>query len=214
MTARNIFIFLFIAFNSFFNQAFTQSLGIIYEASSFSLQDFYYSEYSNPTGLIKNLFLNYNAPLNESFILSFRAGYGWNRYEYSYYDGKEIHETNTDGIPLETEIKYLHKIGKDSLFEPILGIGLGYYYYNSINKSSSSSFEHKFISRGLAQYLTFGLNINVTENISSSIQFKKNMANWISTKYTEGNDIMEKDYAQGNGLDDLSISLGIFFKVY
>jgi hypothetical protein len=86
------------------NETFSQSLGIIYEASSFNLRDFYYNEYSKSTGLIKNVFINYNAPLYESFLLSLRAGYGWNRYEFGYYDGKDLHETNTDGIPLEAEI--------------------------------------------------------------------------------------------------------------
>ena len=39
------------------------------------------------------------------------------------------------------------------------------------------------------------------------------MINGISTRYQEGNDIMEKDYTQGNGLDDISVSLGVFFSM-
>jgi hypothetical protein len=61
--------------------------------------------------------------------------------------------------------------------------------------------------------LTGELPIKISENIATSIQFKKIMINWISTKYDEGDSTIEKDYAQGNGLDDISISLGIFFKV-
>jgi hypothetical protein len=202
----------------FVNQASSQSLGIIFEASSFNLQDFYYNDYSSPSGLIKNLFINYNEPIGSSFILSIRAGYGWNRYSFSHYDGKDLHERATDGMPFEAEVKYNHFIGTDSVFAPLIGVGLGYYIYESKNKMSSSTlefntFENKFTSKGFTQYLVFGMNIHISRIISGSLQLKKIMINSISTEYTEGNDKIEKDYAQGNGLDDLSFSLGIFFNL-
>jgi len=198
-----------------FNETSSQSFGIIYEASSFNLQDLYFYEYGNPTGLIKNLFLNYNAPIHNSFILSFRAGYGWNKYEFSSDNGldKETREQITDGIPIESQITYQHQLGKDSVFEPIFGIGIGYYFYVSKYNFGSSFISHKYISKGFAQYIIFGMNLNIANGITGSIQCKKIMANCISTKYEEGNSIFEKDYAQGNGFDDLSISIGLFFQV-
>jgi hypothetical protein len=214
MLFRNLFISLFIIIACLFNQAYPQSIGIIYEASSFNLRDFYYYEYSNPTGLIKNIFLNYNAPLFESFLLSIKAGYGWNRYKSSYESGnsKEVYDQTTKGVPLEAEIQYHHYLEKDSVFEPLIGIGLGYYYYLSRDKTSSSSTENKFTSEGLTQYVMIGMNININSCLSTCIQFKKIMFNGIATKYENEDYTVERDYAQGNGLDDIGVSFGIFYR--
>ena len=114
-----------------FNETYSQSLGIIYEASSFNLQDFFYYDYSTNSGLIKNIFINFNTPIDDSFILSLRVGYGWNKFNFSHYDEKELHESNTSGIPVETELKYQNNLGQDSLFALLMGLGLGYYYYES-----------------------------------------------------------------------------------
>lgn len=197
-----------------FNETYSQSLGIIYEASSFNFQDFYYNDYSRPSGLIKNLFINYNAPLSELFNLSLKTGYGWNNYQSSYNDGnnKETYDEITNGIPAEAEIQFHHCLGKDSVFELLIGIGLGYYYYVSKEKASFSTTEHKFTSSGLAQYMLMGMNINITSCLASSIQFKKIMINGISTKYESENHVEERDYSLGNGLDDIGVSFGIFYK--
>lgn len=206
-------IFILLTF-IFVNQASSQSLGIIYEASSFNLQDFYYYDYSSSSGLIKNLFINYNAPLSDIFILSLKTGYGWNNYQFSYNDGnyKETYNETTKGIPVEAEIQFHHCLGKDSVFEPLIGIGLGYYYYTSNKKASFSTVEHEYTSSGLAQYILIGMNINITSCLASSIQFKKIMINGISTKYESENHVEERDYSQGNGLDDIGVSFGILYK--
>jgi hypothetical protein len=198
-----------------FNETYSQSLGIIYEASSFNLQDFfYYSEYSKPSGLIKNVFINYNASLFESFLLSLKVGYGWNSYEsrYESENNKEVYDQTTKGIPLEAEIQYHHYLEKDSVFEPLIGFGLGYYYYLSRDKASYSTTEHKYTSEGLGQYIMIGMNINISSCLSTSVQFKKIMINGITTKYESENYMEEKDYAQGNGLDDIGVSFGIFLR--
>ena len=62
-------------------------------------------------------------------------------------------------------------IEKDSIFEPLIGIGGGYYHYTTKDKNiySNSSIEQKYITEGFAQYITFGMNVHLSERITSSI---------------------------------------------
>jgi len=69
------------------------------------------------------------------------------------------------------------------------------------------------LQEGFAQYITFGLNIHLSEMITSTIRFKKIMIHSISTKYEVASGRYEKDYVQPNGFNDLAISLGIFFNL-
>lgn len=196
-----------------FNKTYSQSIGFIYEASSFNQKDLFYTEGSGPEGLIKNFFINCNAPIDEFFILSVKAGYGWNKYGLSSADegSKNSYKQVTEGYPIEAELQYHHSLGIDSVFEPVIGIGAGYYYY--ISHSSYYYMKEKFYARGFAQYLLVGVNINISNAVTSSIRLKKIMLNSISTKYEEDTVIIERDYAQVNGFDDLSFSLGIFFNL-
>lgn len=57
MPFKKSYFFLLLLIFSLSNKTSSQSLGIIYEASSFNLQDFYYNHYSNSSGLIKIYFL-------------------------------------------------------------------------------------------------------------------------------------------------------------
>lgn len=200
-----------------FDQTFSQSIGIVYEASSLNTNNSVYNVFTEnpPKGMIKNIFFDYSGFLSESFQMSLRVGYGWNVYKMSYKgSGSEtINEEDTYGIPFELDLKYQHYIEKDSVFEPLIGIGGGYYHYTTKDKSiyNDSSEEQKYITKGFSQYIIFGLNIHLSEKITNSIRFKKIMIHSISTKYEVASGSYEKDYVQPNGFNDLAISLGIFY---
>jgi len=164
--------------------------------------------------MIKNIFINYNSSLGSHFTIAARAGYGWHNIENVYKIGGEesVNKENIEGFPIETEIKYKHFIGTDSVFEPTIGLGAGYYNYITKLKSSPSN-GIEFTTKGFAQYITFGMNVHISEIIMSNIQFKKIMLNNISTKENKGDSSSEVDYVQGSGINDLSISLGIFYKL-
>jgi outer membrane protein W len=164
--------------------------------------------------MIKNIFVNYNAPLGNDFMLSTRVGYGWDNNESVYGSGgdESVSEENINGFPVETEIKYKHFIERVSVFEPTIGVGIGYYNYTAKLKSGSSN-ETELITKGFGQYITFGMNIHISKSIVSSIQFKKIMINSISTERDTDDSYIEKDYVQGSGINDLSISLGIFYNI-
>jgi hypothetical protein len=196
-----------------------QSLGIVYEASSFSFHNFVNSE--NPsTGMIKNIFLNYNIYISNNFQLSFKAGYGWDKYstQYSSSGGNSETEENTNGIPIECDIKFQEFTGKDSVFEPFTGIGLGFYNYSTKNSYNPSNYDkQEYDTNGFAQYIIFGMNFHMSKRIITSIQFKKIMWNNISTRYNSSNlyynSSTEFDYAQKSGLYNIALSMGLYYSL-
>ncbi len=199
------FLCLFIILS--FDQTHSQSLGMVYEASSFNTSDFvggYYFSY----GMIKNIFISFDTPLYNSFHLSIKVGYGWNSDKSGYYYvGPEAsdHEEDTKGFPFELDVKYQHFTGSDSVFEPLIGTGIGFYDYTTKYTNSSNDYS----TEGFASYILFGMNIHISNLVTTSIQFKKFMTNSISTKYEN----TTRDYKQKSGISDLAISLGIFFRL-
>ena len=193
-----------------FNQTRSQTLGILYEASSFSADNFIRG-YSLSSGMIKNIFVDFDTPLYNSFHLSIKAGYGWSVYKENYSGTNESweHEISIDGFPVELDIEYQSFLERDSVFEPLLGLGIGYYDYAIKNKFTNSSDENDYRTTGFANYILFGMNIHITNQITTSIQFKKFMTNSISTTYEN----TTSDYEQKSGISDLAISLGIFFNL-
>ncbi len=196
-----------------------QSMGIVYEASTFSFHNFSNSENPN-SGMVKNIFLIYNIYLSDHFQLSFKAGYGWDNYNNNNYSSpgdKMENDENTNGFPLECDIKFQNFTGKDSVFEPLIGIGLGYYNYKTRVTQTYPGYsdEHEYNTSGFAQYILFGMNFHLSKKLISSIQFKELMWNDISTTY-DSNSIYysstyEYDYASKSGLNNISLSLGIYY---
>ena len=195
-----------------------QSMGIVYEASSFSFHNFSNSE--NPyNGMVKNIFLIYNIYLSDHFQLSVKAGYGWDNYNNnnSSISGKSENDEYTNGFPFECEIKFQHFTGKDSVFEPLIGIGFGYYNYKTEVTQSYPGYsdKHEHNTDGFAQYILFGMNFHLSKWLISSIQFKELMWNNISTTYnsTDMNyrNTYEYDYISKSGLNNISLSLGIYY---
>jgi len=199
-----------------FAQTYSQSLGIVYEASPFNVNGFYNSrDYSR--GMIKNIFISFNGYLNDSFQLSFKVGYGWNIHKYSFKSGidESLTEDITSGIPFECEVKYQHFMEKDSVFEPLIGIGIGYYNYNTTHKSTSGSNKYStdYSTEGLGQYIVFGLNIHMSNRVTSSIQFKKIMIHSITTECEVEGYTYKVDYGQQNGFNDLGILFGVYYNL-
>jgi len=224
MILKKYYYYLYLLIIVPFIQTYSQSIGIVYEVSSFSINDIYNTgDYSPSRGVIKNIFLNYNGFLFASFQFSLKAGYGWNIHE-SHYDSrtdKSLYEDNTSGIPIECEVRYQHYIEKDSVFEPLIGIGLGYYNYTTKHKYTSPnpsySYGIDYTTEGFGQYILFGMNIHISKKVTSSIQFKKIMTHSISTKYDSGDpenrSTHEEDIGQQSGFNNMAISLGIFYNL-
>lgn len=193
---------------------YSQSLGVVYEGSSFNLNNLFYHNGYSLSGMIKNLYVNFNTKISNDFIASTRIGYGWDNHKsVNTSEGVEsFSEENINGFPVEAEIKYKHLLTSDSIFEPIVGLGFGYYNYTTTRKNESSN-EMELITKGFGQYLTFGCNIHISKSLFSCIQFKKMMLNSITTKYEEGDTILEKDFVQESGMNNLAISIGLFFSL-
>ena len=102
-----------------------------------------------------------------------------------------------------------------------MGIGFGYYYYRSEDiefrrsEIGHNQRKNKDVYRisGLAQYITFGLNIKLFSDIRSFIQFKKLGFNSIKAKaHTPGNNY-KREFFSRTGVMDLGITLGFLFPI-
>ncbi|MDA3837360.1 MAG: hypothetical protein PF574_00065 [Candidatus Delongbacteria bacterium] len=169
----------------------------------------------------KHVIGHYYMGLNDKFTLGFSAGFGMMQYfeEINHDDSTtpdEEFEISVNGIALEGEFLYFQAIPNSSI-KPFVGLGLGIYSYNR-DKEGDYKEEEEATSFGFAQFITFGLDMNISEKLSMFVQFRKLGFSMIKTVNeiddTSGtNDDREEtiDYLTQPGMNDLGITVGMKF---
>ena len=159
--------------------------------------------------------------LNEKYTLGFSAGFGMMQYfEETNFDdpaqNDEEGEILVSGIALEGEFLYFQAIPNSSI-KPFVGLGLGIYSYNR-SKEGDYREEEEGTTFGLGQFVTFGLDMDISESLSAFVQFRKlgfsmmKTVNEIDDTNPANNDREEtKDYLAQPGMNDLGISAGVKF---
>lgn len=205
---------------------YSQSIGLSIGSTYYYIaKDFYNSYLDSP---LKNILLQYNFKLNDNFQLSFISGYGWNSYNYhdviygpqgSSYNEYDV---QSKGFPIETELKYQHYLTADSIFEPTIGIGIGYCNYKSTITNVNiypNQDRGDLTTKGFSQYISFGLNIHISNKITSSIEFKKLILSNIKITGTLHElgypypNSFDEDYSSSTGLLDVGITLGVTYNL-
>jgi len=205
---------------------YSQSIGLSIGSSYYYIaKDFNYSYLDSP---LKNILLQYNFNLNDNFQLSFVSGYGWTSYNYHEVDfGPQFssyneYDVQSKGFPIETELKYQHYLTADSIFEPTIGIGIGYCNFKSTIRNVNiypNQDGSDLTTKGFSQYISFGLNVHISNKITSSIEFKKLILSNIRITgslhglgypypYT-----FDEDYSSSTGLLDVGITLGVTYNL-
>lgn len=187
---------------------FSQKFGVSLGTGTFAGTDDY-----SPKHVIGHFYM----PFNEKFTLGFSLGFGSAQYnkEIEYADptaNDEKTEISIIGIPLEAEILYSQAIPNSSI-KPYLGLGLGIYSYNRDEEADGNN-DQDGTFFGLAQFITFGLDISITEKMTMFTQFRKLGFSMIKfTNDIEGGNEREEitDYLSQPGINDLGISAGIKF---
>lgn len=167
----------------------------------------------------KHLTGHFYLPLNDKFSFDFSAGIGLANYETEtdFEDAGETDTKNTvkiSGANVEVGLFYTHKF-QGSAFEPFAGLGLGIYSYTRTEEAEN--FESEAVASGLGQFITFGLNMKVSEKFTAFVQFKKLGASFISVTEDYDHDNNNRDaeivtdYSAKPGTQDLGISAGIKF---
>ena len=83
--------------------------------------------------------------IDNNFQLSIISGYGWTSYNYHEvqigpnFSNHNEYDIQSKGFPVEIECKYQHFLTADSVFEPTIGIGIGYCNFKSTIKNGNSS---------------------------------------------------------------------------
>ncbi len=161
--------------------------------------------------------------LSDDVRLFLSAGYGFESSSFRL-DGMtpgEAYEKNTEltGVPLECEIQVSKPLVILSSIRPFIGLGLGYYNYRSNGDihfgENATRFENRI--KGLAQYLTFGMDLRLGRTVSAFLQTKKMGFSAIEAsgdyyQTTPGGKFKQPVKSEG-GLDDLSVTLGILFNL-
>ena len=168
----------------------------------------------------KHVIGHYYMGLNNQFTLGFSAGFGMSRYntEIDYYDdvANDDYETNVtvNGIALEGEFLYFQAIPNSSI-KPYIGAGLGVYSYN--RDEEAEKFDAEATTFGFGQFVTFGLDMAISEKLSIFVQFRKLGFSMMKTTneidHDNNNQDREEiiDYLAKPGTNDLGITVGMKF---
>ena len=158
--------------------------------------------------------------MNEKFTLGFSAGFGMAQYntEIDYDDdiANDDYDTNVSvtGIALEGEFLYFQAIQNSSI-KPYVGLGLGIYSYN--RNEEAENFDAEATTFGFGQFVTFGLEMDISEKISMFVQFRKLGFSMLKTinEIDHDNDNNDRevttDYLAQPGMNDLGITAGVKF---
>jgi outer membrane protein W len=174
----------------------------------------------------KNLCGHFQFSFNEDLKINLSGGYG---YERSYTSSTNyltqtyyVSRFKITGVPVELDLQYSKPMVILSGIRPFIGLGFGYYNYSvkHTTEQTGSSFESKTKMDGTAQYFTFGLDYKMGKRLSAFIQFKKIGLSKMTIKdpyytnvwYAEES-TSEKSLSPQPGLDDLSMTIGILFKL-
>ncbi len=175
-----------------------------------------YDDYS-PKHLTGHFYL----PLNDKFSFDFSVGIGGANFDSEGdYDPSSTHDdyensVKVRGANLEAGFLYTYKTG--SVFEPFAGLGLGIYSYSRDEDNEENNFESEASYTGLGQFITFGLDMKISEKFTAFVQFKKLGLSYINVNDerdygNDNNDVEESyDYLAAPGVDDLGISAGVKF---
>lgn len=107
------------------------------QSVSLSIGSSYYyvlrsSDYNYFDNNLEQFLFQYNYDIGKNLQMSVMAGYGWTNYNYHFvtysYDFGDFNKFNIQakGFPAAFELIYKHYIASDSVFEPFIGIGIGY----------------------------------------------------------------------------------------
>lgn len=189
----------------------SQNLGVSYGTGTFSN----FEEVSVPKHLTGHL----QYPVG-NLVLGGSVGIGMaqNVQEYKYLDEDYTYTYSTFGIPIEGEVLFVKPFSEGSEVKFFLGIGAGFYHYkNKVKSENGGESETSDISKcsGLAQYFTFGLDVGITDNFSSFLQFKKLGFSLIKTEFKEDGyyEDYKTSYVAYPGFLDIGIALGVRFNL-
>ncbi|MGA9291650.1 MAG: hypothetical protein WBV81_03615 [Ignavibacteriaceae bacterium] len=179
---------------------------------------------------IKEVKLQYSHDIFNQMQISIMYGRGWNKYNYKeqfinnsngqfYYSDE--YEIKSTGSPVEIEISYHQYLNSDSLFEPIIGLGIGYCNYKStfIERYSESTFRSEISTEGYSQYISIGLNMHITNKILTYIKLRKMLLNNLEISgdlnviLNGDGGTFKENYVSSTGLFDMGISLGLMFNL-
>ena len=164
---------------------------------------------------------HYYMDLNEKFTLGFSAGFGIAQWttEEDFTDPTDANEETTvsiSGIALEGEFLYFQAIPNSGI-KPFVGLGLGVYSYNRNEENNYNRPESEATTFGFGQFVTFGLDMAISEKFSAFVQFRKLGFSMLKTvdEISNNNPINDSevttDYLAWSGMNDLGISAGVKF---
>ncbi len=177
------------------------------------------------TQIPNHILIYHQKEINDFIMFKLNTGYGLTTFESkiesnsSYYDSE--HEKNTtSGFPVEVSIVFKKLINDNDLKSNItIGVGAGYYYYSTERKIGDIKIKDFEKTSGLAQYISFGLEFEISKNLSAFLEFKKILFNTIEIERQEisifgdddNPDAVSTYSFRDNGVLDLGISFGMFF---
>jgi hypothetical protein len=196
---------------------YSQSIGVAIGSGYYYFND----NYTHLFRPLTTVSLRFGANLDNNFRLYITPGYGKSNYSIhqsqsgpSWNAYNEYH-ANTDGFLTEIECQYQHYLTSDSLFEPTLGIGIGYCDYKTKLKTDTySKTDDEITTKGFSQFISLGMNIHISKKFTSYIELKKLIfhnirINLLNTKVQPYTNTYEEDYSAMTGLSDLGITLGV-----
>jgi outer membrane protein W len=198
----------------------SQSIGVSIGSGYYYITNINY--YTNDP--VKTVSLRYGFNLDINFQLNITAGYAFSNYKENhtsfgkYYYGNEEYHNLTDGFLTEIEYQYRHYLTSDSIFEPTLGIGIGYCNFRTKQKTSNITPDEEMTTKGFSQFVSLGVNIHVSKKITGYFELKKLILTNIKIHtlqksdppYTSTSDL---DYSPLSGLSDLGITLGVNYNL-
>ncbi|HUX60485.1 MAG TPA: hypothetical protein VMV32_04170 [Ignavibacteriaceae bacterium] len=201
------------------------------QSVSLSIGSSYYyvlrsSDYNYFDNNLEQFLIQYNYDIGRNLQMSVMAGYGWTNYNYHFvtysYDFGDFNKFNIQakGFPAAFELIYKHYIASDSVFEPFIGIGIGYCNLKSIIKHTYPPFANdnqygNLTTEGFSQYMSLGMNFRMANNISSFFKIQKEIFSNIKTSgnlstfgypYPES---FKEDYSSSSNYSSIAITFGI-----
>ncbi len=177
------------------------------------------------TQIPNHLLIYHQKEITNFIMFKLNTGYGLTSFESkvesnsSYYDDEHVKNT-TSGFPVEVSIVFKKPISDSELKTNItFGVGVGYYYYSTETKIGDIKIKDFEETSGLAQYLSFGIEFEISKNLSAFLEFKKILFNTIEIErqqisiFDDDNkpDAVSTYSFRDNGILDLGISFGMFF---
>ncbi|MDA3884875.1 MAG: outer membrane beta-barrel protein [Candidatus Delongbacteria bacterium] len=205
---KKLIILIFVITSMMFAQKFGVSVG----TGTFAGTDNY-----SPKHAIGHYYMS----MNDKFTLGFSAGFGIAQFntEEDFADPADATEeinVSITGIALEGEILYFQAIPNSGI-KPYVGLGLGVYSYNRNEENDDNNFESEATTFGFGQFVTFGLDMNISEKMTMFVQFRKLGFSMLKTTNTieRNNPINDSevtsDYLAHPGMNDLGVSAGMKF---